>query len=154
MAFATVGAMLDYAKEFESTLEAFLADVRDRAANDNVRLLTYYLSRFKRHIAGTLDLFTTDQLVVMREVPLKSIDSEFVVSRCFDGTYLSREATADELLETAIELTDIILCFYQWLINQPANGVGAGVFEQLAAKEEKNIQNLRALKENRKFVKS
>jgi hypothetical protein len=153
MAIATVGAMLDYAKEFEVTLEAFLADVRDRAANDNVRLLTYYLARFKRHIASTLDLFTSDQLRIMREVPLKSIDSEFVVSRCFEGAYLTHDATADQLLETAIELTDIILCFYQWLINQPVNGIGAGVFEQLAAKEEKNIQNLKTLKEHQRFVK-
>jgi hypothetical protein len=154
MAIATVGAMLDYAKEFETTLESFLADVRDRAHNDNVRLLTYYLARFKRHIASTLDLFTTDQLVLMREVPLKTIDSEFVVSRCFEGTFLSQEAMADELLETAIELTGVILCFYQWLINQPVHGVGAGIFEHLAAKEEKNIQTLKSLRENRRFVKS
>lgn len=154
MAIATVGAMLDYAKEFESTLEAFLADVRDRAESDNVRLLTYYLARFKRHIAGTLDLFTSDQLVVMRDVPLKAIDSEFVVSRCFEGAYLAHDATADQLLETAIELTDIILCFYQWLVTQPVNGIGSGVFEQLAAKEEKNIQNLRNLKGKQQFAKS
>jgi hypothetical protein len=154
MAIATVGAMLEYAKEFEGTLEAFLADVRDRAANDKVRLLTYYLARFKKHIGSTLDLFTADQLAIMREVPLKSIDSEFVVSRCFEGTYLSHDATPDQLLETAIELTDILLCFYQWLITQPVNGIGSGVFEQLAARETKTIKNLRDLKEKQQFAKS
>ncbi len=154
MAMATVGAMLDYAKEFESTLETFLADVRDRATNDKVRLLTYYLARFKRHIAGTLALFAANRLAAMRDVPLKTIDSEFVVSRCFEGVYLSQNATPDELLETAIELTDILLSFYQWLVNQPASVVGAGIFERLAAREEKALITMKALKEKQQFAKS
>ena len=145
MAVATVGTMLDCAKEFEVVLERFLARIRDEGKDDKTRLLTYYLVRFKRHLPDTLKSFSPDQIERIRAIPLRVIDSEFDAERCFAGRDLSDHASAGELLETAIELLDILLSFYEWLLYQPAGSEARGLLERLIETEEKGLKTLRKI---------
>jgi hypothetical protein len=151
MAVATVGTMLDCAQEFQGTLERFLAGVRDTASNDNVRLLTYYLARFKNQLPDTEGIFTDEQLQLMRTVPLRIIDSEFVPDRCFDGRYLSPDASVDELLETATELAGILLSFYQWLLHQPTSNEARGLLDRLIKTQENSLEKLKKIQETKRF---
>ena len=145
MAVATVGTMLDSAKEFEVVLERFLAQIRDEGKDDKTRLLTYYLVRFKRHLPDTLKNFTEDQIARIRAIPIRVIDSEFDAERCFAGRDLSEHASAGELLETAIELIDILLSFYEWLLYQPTSGEARDLLVRLVKTEEKGRETLRKI---------
>jgi hypothetical protein len=151
MAEATVGAMLDAAREFEIHLERFLAETRDAATDDNTRLLTYYLARLKRNLPETHELFTNAQLAQMRAIPLRNINSEFVADRCFDNRFLSPGVKAAELLESTIELVGILACFYQWLLNQPISDAARGLLEQLVNAEERSLTGLKNIQEHERF---
>ncbi|MDD5672948.1 MAG: hypothetical protein PHC61_02185 [Chitinivibrionales bacterium] len=151
MTGATVGTMLDAAQEFGIVLERFLAGVRDSATSDNTRLLTYYLARLKRNLPNTHKLFTDTQLAQMRAIPLKTINAHFVAERCFDNRFLAPEVKPAELLETAIELVDILLSFYQWLLDQPLSNEAHGLLELLVKTEERGLSDLKKIKETQRF---
>ena len=151
MAEATVGSMLDSAKEFETVLVDFLRDLRDRVKNDNTRLLTYYVARHKRHIEAIARMFPPEKLEEIRRIPLKAINSRFISERCFQGTYLASDASARELLDTAIELIDVLLCFYEWLAGQPAQKGADELIDSLINVEEKGLRDLKNLVEKHVF---
>jgi hypothetical protein len=56
MAIVSIGDILDKAAEFERILEKYYIEIRDNTSNNGVKLLTYYLSRHRRHLQEALVL--------------------------------------------------------------------------------------------------
>ena len=76
MAIVSIGDLLDRAGAFEERLEKYYAALRDASKDDGVRLLTYYLSRHRRHLQGVLKDFSAGEIERIRSVRLK-YDIEF-----------------------------------------------------------------------------
>ncbi len=146
MATVTVGDMLNRAQNFERRLEAFYADLRDRATRDGTRLLVYYLARHRRHLPDALNSFTPKQLEHIRRVPLKYDDTAFTLHKCFEGREVPSNATGTELLDTAIALVEELIRFYRWMAQQPLGGSAATLFVSLLSVEERHIIELKKTK--------
>ncbi len=146
MTVVTVGELLQRARDFERRLEASYADLRDRATDDGVRMLTYYLARHRRHLPEALESFSQRQLELMEHVPRKYDDSEFRPEKCFSGMPLPSSATGDELLTVAIESVETLISFYRWMVRQPLGNEAAALFQSLLRIEETHVIELKKTK--------
>jgi hypothetical protein len=71
MAITSLGELLDRARQFEDRLEKYYAAIRDRSRDNGVRLLTYYLSRHRRHLQQALKSFTPERIARIKSIKLK-----------------------------------------------------------------------------------
>ncbi len=143
MSRQTVEDMLERAREFERRLEAYYADLRDRATNDGVRLLTYYLARHRRHLPEALDSFSKSQLKRLHRVPLESEAPPFHPGECFAGKELPSSVSGDELLRVAVELVEALIDFYRYLAEHVHDDDARGLIECLLHIEETHVVELK-----------
>jgi rubrerythrin len=146
MATVTVGDMLKRAKDFERRLEAYYADLRDRATHDGVRLLTYYLARHRRHLPQALKSFSQEQIERISQVILKYDDTDFSPHTYFEGRNLADSVSGEELLGVAIEFVGTLIRFYRWMVQQRLGDEAASLFQSLLQIEEKHIIELKKIK--------
>ena len=143
MTAMTAGDMLDRAADFERRLEAYYADLRDRATRDGTRLLVYYLARHRRHLPEALKSFTPKQLEHIRRAPLKYDGTNFAPQKCFEGKELPSDVTGRELLDAAIALVEELIRFYRWIAQQRLGELAAALFRSLLSVEERHVVELK-----------
>lgn len=146
MSVVTVGEMLERVRDFERRLEAYYADLRDRATRDGVRLLTYYLARHRRHLGDALESYTAAQVEHICQVPLKYNDTDFEPAKCFRGKDVASSLSGNELLSAAIELVEELLRFYRWMVQQPLGDEAGGLFQSLLRIEERHVIELKKMR--------
>lgn len=151
MAIVTVGDILDTLQEFDNRLEAYYADLRDRAEHDGVRLLTYYLVRHKRHLPKVLGALSKEQLGRIRKTPLKLEETGFVVDKCFEGRTLPSDVSGDAVLDTAIQFVEMLIGFCRRVSERPLGAEATGFFKDLVKIEEKDIVELKKTKATHYF---
>jgi hypothetical protein len=151
MPVVTVGNMIDRARAFETRLERYYADLRDRATDDGVRLLTYYLARRKRHLPETLSAYGSPVLDSIRRTPFKYEDTHLVVEKCFEGKTLPSDVNAEKVLDTAIGFVEMLIGFYSHLSRQPLGEDVIGLFQSLVKIEEKDIIELNKIRATHYF---
>lgn len=151
MPIVKITNMLDRVSNFEGRLEAFYADVRDHAAHDGVRLLTYYLARHRRHLPDALGSFGSEQIKRIGKILLKHDNTNFIPQKLFKGRRLPSSVTADELLQAAIELVEDLLTFYQWMLQQPIGHEASALFSALLTIEESHVIELKKMRAMRYF---
>ncbi len=145
MSVVTVGQMLEKARHFERCLEAYYADLRDRATRDGVRLLTYYLARHRRHLPEALECLSKPQLARIAHIPLKYDNPEFSPEKHFEGKRLPSSVTGDELLGVAIEFVEMLCSFYRWMVQQPLGDEADSLFQSLLRIEERHVIELKKI---------
>jgi hypothetical protein len=139
MAFESIGDILDRAAEFESKLERYYAAIRDESQDNGVRLLTYYFSRHRNHLADALKGFDSGKIQRIRKVKLK-YNVDFDPEKAFHLLKTSpKEVRGMELLETAVEYDEELVALYKKLRDQPIGPEAIVLVESLIRVEEKDI---------------
>ena len=143
MAFISIGDILDKAADFEKLLENYYSLIRDNTLNQGVKLLTYYLSRHRRHLQEAFDYFNPDDLEKIKKVKLK-YEIDFINDREFHPMKTPvTEVTGRELLETAIGYNQKLISLYEEIENQPIPGEAKSLIESLISIEKKDIVMLK-----------
>ena len=113
---------------------------------EGVRLLTYYLARHRRHLPEALECLPGKELERMGHVLLKYDDPDFNPQKCFEGKQLPSSVSGDELLATAIDLVEMLIRFYRWMVEQPLGERAGSLFHSLLQIEERHVIELRKIK--------
>lgn len=146
MSVLTLGDLLDRVQAFETRLEAYYADLRDRAERDGVRMLTYYLARHRKHLPSALKCLSESDIGRVRRSPCKYNGPAFEVARCFRGKELPSSTTAPELLDAAIGFAGILAEVYRWVAGRPQGGKESSLFQSLLKIEESHLVELKKIK--------
>jgi len=143
MGIITIEELINRVNDFEGRLEAYYADLRNRATQDGTRLLTYYLSRHRHHLPDVLTAFSSEQLAEIRHEWVRYDDTEFDPRRLFTDRESPSDISGRELLQTAIGLVEDLLRFYEWLNQQPLGEDAKRLVEGLLRTEETHVIELK-----------
>ncbi len=144
-ASVSLGDVLDRVQAFEDGLERFYTRVRDRSADNRVRMLTYYMARHRRH--GELAVAGLSRARVSR------LRRDAV---CFDAArdptrrhplrgVSPAAATGEQLLASAVCYDGALIDLYRSLMG-PSIGEGArAVLEALIRLEQRDLSMLKQM---------
>lgn len=141
MAIVSVGDLLDRAAVFEQELEEYYTAIRDGVTNEGVRLLTYYLSKHRRHLQKALEDFSDDKIARIRSIKLK-YDIEFKLK--IDKIDLE-DIKGQDLLEAASNYDAELIHLYKEILQQPLSPAATTLFETLIKIEERDIVMIRKI---------
>jgi hypothetical protein len=154
MAIVSIGVLLDRASKFEEQLVKYYAAIRDESQNDGVKLLTYYLSRHRRHLKEVLNDFSREEIERIRRIQLKH-DIKFHSKRHHQGNVLSallhlmitppRDVKGKELLEAAVGYDAELIELYKGILQQPLSREATTFVESLIRVEERDIVMLKKM---------
>lgn len=145
MAIKTIGDMFARAKGFEGELEVFYSAIRDQSEDNGVRLLTYYLSRHRKHLDDVLSTYGADFLHHIESIELK-YDIPFHPETYFmplDTPPL--DITGHQLLEAAVKYDSALVDLYKAVLEQPIIEQAREVFLSLIKNEECDIVMLKKM---------
>lgn len=135
MAIVSVGDLLDRAAAFEQELEKYYATVRDVGTNEGARLLTYHLSKHRRHLQKTLEDFSDDKIALIRSIKLKyGIEFKLTIDKADP-----ENIKGQELLKAASNYDAELIHLYKEIIQQPLSPEATTLFETLIKIEERDI---------------
>jgi len=145
MAIVSIGDLVERAQKFEGKLEEYYAQIRDESKDNGVRLLTYYLSRHRRHLQQVMDKFEPDMIDRILKVKLK-YDIDFDADKNFHLINKPPDRIkGKELLEAAVNYDMELINLYNNMLEQPL-GEDARVFiEGLKRLEEKDVVMLKKM---------
>jgi rubrerythrin len=151
MAGVTVGALLNRARRFEIRLEQFYRRVRDKSADNSVRLLTYYLARHRQHQELALQGLDPRLRERLRKTQLdESVD--FTSFERFPLLGKAPEKTAGpDLLEAAIRYDEALVDLYRRLLNYPLDDEARAAIEAMIRIEERDMVMLKKMLAMRYF---
>ncbi len=139
MSIVSIGDLVDRAGKFERKLESYYSDIRDKSLNKGVRLLTYYLSRHRRHLEEVIKGFNNEAITRIFNVRLK-YDINFNPDDNFDLIEKSiEEITGNELLKEACAYDEELVKLYKNILKQPLGEEAKLFIEGLLRLEEKDI---------------
>jgi hypothetical protein len=135
MAIVSVGDLLDRAATFEQELEEYYTVIRDVGTNEGAKLLTYHLSKHRRHLQEALSDFNDDKIALIRSIKLK-YDIEFKLK--IDKAD-PEDIKGQDLLEGASNYDAELIHLYKEIIQQPLSPEAITLFETLIRIEERDI---------------
>lgn len=145
MAIVSIGDLLDCVGAFEERLEKYYAAVRDKSQDNNVRLLTYHLSRHRGHLQRALNEFNSDEIERIRKTKLNP-DVEFHPEEAFHVLKTApRDVKGQKILKAAsgyyAELADV----YKKALQQSVNTDAEAFVQGLICMEEWDISILKKM---------
>lgn len=145
MAIVTIGEMIKRVERFEEQLEQYYAFIRDGTRDNGVRLLTYYLSRHRRHMQEALKNFTPEEIEHFKKIKLK-YDVEFHPEKEFHIMKIPLEQVrGKDLLEAAVEYDTQVVGFYRRILDQSMNPDAKEFVESLIRLEERDVVMLKKM---------
>ncbi len=145
MAIVNIGDLLERAGEFEEMLGKYYAIIRDESNNNGARLLTYYLSRHRRHLQQALKDFNLGKIERIRRIKLK-YDIDFQPEKEFHIMKTPpSEVRGQELLEAAVEYDQELIGLYKKILDQPLSTEATVFVESLIRVEERDIVMLKKM---------
>ena len=139
MSIVSIGELVERARDFEGRLERYYAELRDKTPNNGVRLLTYYLSRHRRHLEEVMKGFEDRVLERIFNVRLK-YDIDFNPDERFHIIKKPiEEITGNELLKAACDYDEELVDLYKSILEQPIGEEARAFVEGLRRLEEKDI---------------
>ncbi|MDA3938947.1 MAG: hypothetical protein PF693_06525 [Spirochaetia bacterium] len=143
MAIVSIGDILDKAAEFERILEKYYIEIRDNTSNNGVKLLTYYLSRHRRHLQEALVSIEVAELKKVRKVKLK-YNIDFYLKKEFHPMKTPvEEVNGDELLDAAVGYDQKLIHLYEKIQEQPLPEEAKNIIGSLISIEHKDILMLK-----------
>ena len=145
MANVTIRHLLDHARGYERKLEAHYAAIRDRSKNDGVRLLTYYLSRHRRHLDEAMEGYGAADLERILDIRLKHdvvFDPDAVRELV---SSLPTALDGQQLLEAAVAYDLELVGLYRRMLEQPLGEEATALLRSLVRLEEKDIVMLKKM---------
>lgn len=135
MAIVSVGDLLDRAAAFEQELEEYYTVIRDVGTNEGVKLLTYHLSKHRRHLQEALKDFSDDNIALIRSIKLKfNIEFKLKIDKA-----APEDLKGQDLLEAASHYDAELIHLYKEIIQQPLSPEATTLFETLIRIEETDI---------------
>lgn len=145
MAIVTLGDVMDRGRAYEERLAECYADIRDRSADNGVRLLTYYLARHRRHQRMALDGLEPEILRRVRKIELK-FDVPFLAMETPRPQFPAVETLkGDALIEIAIRQDEALVDMYRRILEQPLSDDARAVVEALIRVEERDLVMLKKM---------
>ena len=140
-----IAELLKRAGEFEERLGKYYAAIRDGSADNGVRLLTYYLSRHRRHLQEALGNFDPSALEQVRRIKLKH-DVEFQPEKDFQLMSLPpAQVKGKDILEAAVQYDTTLVDLYRKILRQPLHSSASELLESLIRVEERDIVMLKKM---------
>jgi rubrerythrin len=145
MAFVNMGELLKRAREFEERLERYYAAIRDESGDNGVRLLTYYLSKHRRHLEGALEGLDSNAIDHINKVRLK-YDINFYPEKVFQAIPAApSEVNGNTLLEAAVGYDQELVKLYKQMLEHSLSEESRVFIETLIRTEEKDIVMLKKM---------
>ncbi len=145
MAIVSIGDLLDRAGEFEARVEKYYTNLRDETEDNGVRLLTYYLSKHRRHQARAIEGFTAHEVEQIRQIKLM-FDIEFHAGKEFHVIDTPpQEVKGETLLDAAVEYDMALVVLYKKILEQPLSPQATLLFDSLIGLEEQDIIMLKKM---------
>jgi len=145
MTSVTIAELLARASDFEARLERCYAEIRDATRDNGVKLLTYYLSRHRRHLAQALEGLDALKIGRINRVRLKfDVDLDSSLASSLLG-HPAETITSAELLAAAVDVDSTLIDLYTGILAQPVGPDAAPLFESLVKIEERDVVMLRKM---------
>lgn len=139
MAIVTIGDLLDCTAGFERHLEQYYADIRDQSRDNKVRLLTFFLSRHRRHLPEAFKGYSPQVIGHVRTIRLKRT-IPFVPEKEFQALMTPpHEVHGRELLEAAVGYDSALIRLYRSILDQSLISQAQELFNSLIYAEECDI---------------
>ena len=145
MAIVQLGELLDRACQFEDRLASYFAALRDQSPDNGVRLLTYYMSRHRRHQRDVLSQLTPDLLKHIREIEVRH-DITFQPETAFHALKIPHaEITGKQFLDAAVRYNETLVAIYRQILDEPVNEEARKVIESMIHVEERDMVMMRKM---------
>ena len=145
MAIITIAQVLACAEAFEGELAKFYAKVSQQTTSEGVRLLTDYMSRHRQRTQEVLSKLSDREMNRIYKIPLR-YEPQAADCHCFAGVELAPDATASEVLDTAIKFDECLVKLYRQVIQQPVEQAVRDIFESLIRMEQDDEIELKKIK--------
>jgi rubrerythrin len=145
MTSITFDELLKRATAFELRLESYYAEISDRTEDPGVKMLSFYLSRHRRHLGEASGSIEPEQLTHIGSIRLKfdiDFDPDSDLERM--STPLE-EVKSRELLDAAIRYDSQLVRLYRDILEQPVGPEAKSFLESLIRLEEKDIVMLKKI---------
>jgi rubrerythrin len=143
MASVTINEILRRAQEFELHLESYYAQLRDNTEDNGVRLLTYYLSRHRRHLDRAFDCVDPATRRRIKEV-LLNVEVPFNPRLEIMKSPIT-EVHGPALLAAAVDHDSRLVNLYKAIADQPIGEEAGRFIESLVKLEEKDLVMLKKM---------
>lgn len=141
----TFGELLDRITAFEARLEAFYASIRDRASDNNVRFLSYYLSRHEYRLRAAIEALSPALRERVRSATTGGRVS-FSAERAFRLIKTPPDdVTRSALIDAALRYDTELAGLYREVLEKTKDHEVSAVIEGLILMEERDIIILRKL---------
>ncbi len=145
MPVVTVADVLRHAEAFEKMLTDYYHDISERTTREGVRLLSDYMARHQARIAEFLDKLPSPRVRRICSTPLR-YEPHAADCRCFEGMELPANATAAQVLDTAITFDECLIKLYRQVVTQDVGEEIKELFEGLIRVEELDEVELQKIK--------
>jgi len=145
MSIVTVADILKRAEEFEQMLADYYDRISHETTRAGVRLLTDFMSRHRKRIAGFLAEMNPEQerLVHLTEIRYEPLA---VDCHCFEGIELPPDAPASAVLDAAVTFDECLINLYRQALRQSNDPKVIALFEDLIRSEEQDEIELKKIK--------
>ena len=145
MAIVSIGDLLDCVAAFEERIEKYYAAIRDESQDNNVRLLTYHLSRHRGHLQRALNEFNSDEIERIRRTKLNP-DIEFRPEEAFHVLKTApRDVKGQEILKAAAGYYAELAGVYKKALQQSVSIDARALIQGLIGMEEWDISMLKKM---------
>ena len=130
MAIVTINQVLACAEDFEHKLAEFYAKISHETTREGVRLLSDYMSRHRERTREALSKLPADKVFRICRTSLR-YQPQGADYHCFLGVELAPDATAAEMLDTAITFDECLVRLYRQVLHQQVDQEVKDLFESL-----------------------
>ncbi len=145
MAIVTISQVLACAEDFERILAEFYTRLSQETTREGVRLLTDYMSRHRQRTHEALNKLPGRDMYRICKTPLR-YEPRAADYHCFEGVELTPDATAAEVLDTAIKFDECLVRFYRQVTQQSVDQEVKELFENLIHWEQDDEITLKKIK--------
>ncbi len=145
MSIITVADVLKTARDFEAKLVDYYRKIAEQTTSDGVKLLADYMGRHRRHLSEALDRLDDAEREEISSFPIRY--EPLAPDRvCFEGREVPPDATAEEVLDIAIEIDACLIDLYRQILTQDVDQEVKDLFESLVRAEERDTIELKKIK--------
>lgn len=147
MAIVTIEDIIQHAERFEEMLVSYYENLAKHTERQGVRMLTDYMSRHRRRIESALEALPAERVRSVCSTPLRW-EPEAADCRCFEGMELPDNATAEQVIDTAITFDECLVRLYRQVLQQPVDEEVkelVGGFLQVEQQDEIQLKKIKAM---------
>lgn len=139
----TINSVVKVFADFSDELDHFCIELVGRATNDSVRLILQNVARWKKQVAAVIEGLRS--VGTDFDADLGLADTTFRSERIFSGVILPTDIDKNGLIESLVEIFDLLLGYCDWLLAQPTAAAGRKFLKTLRENLITELAKLRSL---------